>query len=102
MQREDSNKQVLVHLVFDVVVEVLLLSLFFTFWFYPEFWVLLHLCLSYRQYYKLYLLYGQATQNGCSLVLCTSPAGAVPPTPYSQERACPLPQLVIVLIIRPE
>lgn len=31
-----------------------------------------------RQYYKPYLLYGQATEDGCSLTLCTCPAGSLP------------------------
>ena len=49
-------------------------------------------------------MYGQATQDGRPLALCTSPAGPVPAslTSYSQEGACPLPQLVIVLSLRPK
>ena len=40
-------------------------------------------------------VYGQATQDGGSLALCTSPVGPVPAsaTSSSQEHACPLPQL---------
>ena len=49
-------------------------------------------------------IYYQATQDSCSLPLCTAPAKPVPasPTPHSGKSACPLPQLVIVLIFRSE
>ena len=61
------------------------------------FFVLLFLVLHFWSFRSP--LYDQATQDGCSLALCMSPAWPVPAslTPYSHEHPCALSQLVLIL-----
>ena len=40
-------------------------------------------CVYYISTFFIWIVYDQATQDGCSLALCTSPAQPVPPSPIS-------------------